>query len=120
LKTSWFNRFAVKQNIPDSVLRNAVERASAGLIDTDLGGGLILQRIARSGEGRRGGFRAIVLFRLEERAFFVFGFAKNERDNITKSEADGFRKLRSLLDLTDKQLNLMIQEEKFMEVCDND
>jgi hypothetical protein len=115
LKTRWFNRFAKKQNISDPVLREVVERACRGQIDADLGDGLIKQRIARSGEGRRGGFRVIIC-RFEERAFFVYGFSKNDRNNITESETEGFRKLYVLLDISDEQLRAMIEEQKLMEV----
>jgi hypothetical protein len=54
---------------------------------------VIKQRIARPNEGRSGGYRSIVLFRAGDRAFFVYGFAKNVRDNIGKRELDGFRML---------------------------
>ncbi|MCY3994976.1 MAG: type II toxin-antitoxin system RelE/ParE family toxin, partial [Rhodobacter sp.] len=36
------------------------------MIDADLGGGVIKQRIARRGGGRSGGFRTILLFRRGE------------------------------------------------------
>jgi hypothetical protein len=116
LKTSWFERFASKHNISDISLKEAVTRASNGLIDADLGGGLIKQRIARSGAGKRGGFRAVIICRFNERAFFVYGFAKNDRENITGAEVKGFLKLRLLLDLSDDQLDAMINEQKFTEV----
>ncbi len=71
----------------------AVARAEKGLIDADLGGGVIKQRIARPGEGRSGGLRSIVLFRSGDKAFFAFGFAKGARDNIRRDELMGFREL---------------------------
>jgi hypothetical protein len=120
LKTHWFDRFAKKQNISDLCLCDAIGRAERGQIDADLGGGLIKQRIAREGEGRRGGFRAIVIYRYGKRAFFVYGFSKNDRDNVSKPEMDGFRKLCNLLDIPDDQLNAMIEEQKFIEVSKGD
>ena len=116
LKTSWFERFASKHNISDTSLKEAVTRASNGLIDAGLGGGIIKQRIARSGAGKRGGFRAVSICRFNERAFFFYGFAKNDRDNITDAETEGFRELRFLLDLSDDQLDVMIKEQKSTEV----
>ena len=65
-----FARFANREGIPDGVLCDAVRRAGRGSTDADLGGGVIKQRIARKGQGRSGGFRAIVLFRRGERSFF--------------------------------------------------
>lgn len=92
-KTRPFARFARAENISDAVLIEAVERAAAGRIDADLGGGVIKQRIARRGGGKSDGFRTIVLFRRGERAFFVYGFAKSDRDNIGADELRAFRKL---------------------------
>jgi hypothetical protein len=67
-------------------LIEAIERAERGLIDADLGGGLIRQRVARPGKGRSGGYRTIIAFRTNNRAMFLFGFAKSELDNIGPKE----------------------------------
>jgi hypothetical protein len=50
-KTKWFARFARHELIADTSLREAIARAERGLIDADLGGGLIKQRVARKGQG---------------------------------------------------------------------
>jgi hypothetical protein len=91
-KNAWFERFCRKQGISDTVLIDAVRRAEAGQVDADLGGGVLKQRIARRGQGRSGGYRTIILFRKQHRAFFVYGFAKSERDNIDSDEKEAFRK----------------------------
>lgn len=88
-----FVRFAAREGIEDSALREAVTRAERGVIDADLGGGVIKQRVARQGQGRSGGFRTIVLFRRGERAFFVYGFAKSDRENFRRDELKAFRAL---------------------------
>lgn len=75
-KTNVFARFSRKQHIRDEALAEAIARAERGLIDADLGGGVIKQRIARPGGGKSGGFRAVVLFRTKVRAVFVYGFEK--------------------------------------------
>ena len=49
-------RFARKARITDAALLEAVSRAGRGLIDADLGGGVIKQRIARLKCGEVGGF----------------------------------------------------------------
>ncbi len=92
-KNKWFSRFARREKIEDAVLCEAVSNAEKGVIDADLGGGVIKQRIARLNEGKSGGYRSIVLFRTGENAFFVFGFAKSERDNIKEDELKGFKAL---------------------------
>ena len=90
-KTKWFVRFARKRDITDADLCVAITRATQGLIDADLGGGVMKQRIARPNEGRSGGFRSIVLFRSGDRAFFVYGFSKSAQDNIRTDELKGFK-----------------------------
>ena len=49
-KNGWFEKYARKEKIGDRALRDAIERAEAGLVDADLGGGLIKQRVARAGK----------------------------------------------------------------------
>jgi hypothetical protein len=92
-KTKWLARFARREGIADKSLREAIERAEIGLIDADLGGGLIKQRVARQGQGRSGGYRMIVGYRAKDRAVFLLGFAKNERENIEDGELPSLREL---------------------------
>jgi hypothetical protein len=98
-------------------LKDAIARAEKGFIDADLGGGVIKQRIARPGQGRSGGYRSVILFRKEELAFFVYGFAKSNRDNIEPDEVAGFRKLaKGYLALSEKQIATMLKDERLKEV----
>ena len=90
-------RFARKAGIADAALCEAIWDAERGLIAADLGGGVIKQRIARPGQGKSGGFRMLIAFRAGVRAFFVHGFAKNERENIEKEELAALKKLASEL-----------------------
>lgn len=92
-KTKWLARFARREGIADKSLREAIERAESGLIDADLGGGLIKQRVARKGQGRSGGYRMIVGYRMRDRAVFLFGFAKNERENVEDNELLSLREV---------------------------
>ncbi len=92
-KTKAFARFADREELEDAALCEAVRRAGKGLIDADLGGGVIKQRIARKGGGRSGGFRTIVLFHRGALAFFVYGFAKSDRENLRRDELITYRVL---------------------------
>ena len=85
-KTRTFARFVRKEKMRDAKLIEAVTRAEQGLVDANLGGNIIKQRVARRGQGRRGGYRTLIAFRSGEVAIFMFGFAKNERDNIESDE----------------------------------
>lgn len=89
--TRGVERFARRQRIADASLGEAIERAERGIIDADLGGGLIKQRVARPGQGRSGGFRMIVAYRAAERAVFLYAFAKSDRDNIDDDELEALR-----------------------------
>ncbi len=90
-KTRWTTRFTRREQIGDKSLREAIERAERGIIDADLGGGLIKQRVARQGQGRSGGYRMIVIYRAKERAVFLYGFAKNDRENIEDDQLQTMR-----------------------------
>ena len=116
-KSRWFQRFVRKERILDAALREAVARAERGQIDADLGGGVIKQRIARPGQGRSKGYRTIVLFRRGVRAFFVYGFAKSQRANISNDEEEQFKEAsKHVLALTEKQLAELLRRGDFVEV----
>lgn len=109
-----------KERISARALRHVVERACQGLIDADLGGGVIKQRIARVGAGRSSGYRAIILFVKDERAFLVYGFSKSAVSNISPAEEKQFRTLaRHVLALTDWQLSKLLESGQFEEVANN-
>ena len=92
-KNKPFIRFARKCEIADADLCRSVDAANRGLIDADLGSGVIKQRIARRGSGKSGGFRTLIVFRNLDRAIFVHGFAKNDTDNISPDELKALKKL---------------------------
>lgn len=116
-KNAWFERFAKKQKLDDAALRDAIQRAEQGLIDADLGGGVIKQRVARPGQGKSGGYRTIILYRQKHRAFFVYGFAKSQQSNISDDERAAFKQAaQHILDLSEDHLVEMIQKGQFSEV----
>ena len=116
-KNAWFVRFARRADLCDEQLQQVLAQASRGLIDADLGGGVIKQRIARPGEGKSGGYRTIVLYRHGERAFFVYGYAKSCEANIRQADLLQFRKMASLvLSLSDEDLALAVKHGVFEEV----
>ena len=93
--TKLFAKFARRERIADKSLTDAIERAGKGLVDADLGGGVIKQRVARQGQGRSGGYRTLIAYRSGDFAVFMFGFAKNERDNIDADELEALRIIAS-------------------------
>ena len=116
-KIKGFARFQRRERITDKSLAEAVLGAERGLIDADLGGGLIKQRVARPGQGKSGGFRTLIAFRRGERAVLLFGFAKNERANIDDDELDEWRQVgRTYLELDDKGVEAAIAANELTEV----
>ena len=116
-KNAWFGRFARKRKISEEVIWDAVDRAEKGLVDADLGGGMIKQRIARPGEGTSKGYRSIVLYRKGDKAFFVYGFPKSDLGNIRGDEEEQFKKAAKLiLALSDDQIRQLIENGQFEEV----
>jgi hypothetical protein len=117
LKSKWFDRFARKECISNATLLKAIARAEAGLIDADIGGGVIKQRVARPGESSSGGYRVIVYFRRGNLAVFMYGFAKSDRGNIDRAEEREFREAaKVVLGLTGNQLDDLVAKGDFIEV----
>ena len=117
----WFAKFAAKEKISDASLADAVHRAESGLIDADLGSGLIKQRIARQGGGKSGGFRSILIFRSGERAIFVFAFAKSDKANLGAAELKVYRKASTImLELGEDQIEMEVEAGRLVEVEDDE
>ncbi len=120
-RTRWFDRFARRERIADTLLLDAVARAERGLVDADLGGGVVKQRVARPGQGRSGGYRTIILLKAGTRAVFAYGFAKSDRGNIRDDELVALRALAvELLGYDDEALEKAVTAEALMEVRRND
>ena len=120
-KTKWVGRFTRRERIRDSDLAEAVRRAGRGLIDADLGGGIIKQRVARAGQGRSGGFRMLLAYREGHRAVFLYGFAKSERENIADDELETLREIGAVWLAADAQrITKAIKENALQEVRDDD
>lgn len=116
-KGAWFAKFASKERISDAALCDAIDRADHGLIDADLGSGLIKQRVARDGEGKSGGFRTLIYFRKGERAIFAFGFAKSERANIDVEELASLKKAaRQMLGFAESDIEALVKIGRLTEV----
>ncbi len=116
-KNTWFTRFAKREKISDDALCKAVSEAEKGIVAADLGGQVIKQRVARPGQGKSGGYRTIIIFRQGDKSFFVYGFAKSDRDNIDKAELEVFRQAAiHLLALDDEQLAILLENGALTEV----
>ena len=119
LKTRFFHRWALRADLPDTALRTAVQEIEQGLIDGDLGGGVLKKRVGVPGRGKSGGARVVLATNKRDRWFFVFGFLKNQRANISPRELEALRELaRDLLDLNEKQIDAQTKSGALEEVID--
>lgn len=115
-KTRNFRRWQRKTELSDGMLYKAVEEMAKGLVDADIGGGVVKKRIGLPGRGKRGSARTLVVTNRNDLWFFVFGFAKNERSNINSKELAGLREIavdllaRSNRELDDAVANRALQE----------
>lgn len=116
-KVKPFARFQRRERIGDAALCAAVDDAEAGLVEADLGGGLIKQRIARPGQGKRGGYRTVIAYRRAGLAVFLLGFAKSARANIDTDELAALkRQAAAILALTDDRIEALIEDDTLTEV----
>lgn len=94
-----------------------MQRAESGLIDADLGGGVVKQRVARPGQGKSGGYRTLILFRRGDRAIFAFGFAKNAQANISKTDLVLLKDAAAeALGWDDEELNRLVASGTLVEI----
>ncbi len=115
-KTKGFGRFARKEGIRDQKLAEAVREIAMGLHDGDLGAGLIKKRLARAGEGKRGGYRTIIVYRKGSRAVFLYGFAKSDQENLEPEELREYQKAaRAYLHLREADIGKVLEEVNYGE-----
>ena len=93
LTTKWFKKWAKKSKLKDKDLLETIENLKDGLSTVDLGSNLFKVRVKRENSGKSSGFRTIIVYKENERAVFLYGFGKNEKENITKTELHYFKKL---------------------------
>jgi hypothetical protein len=117
-KTRHFSRWMRKTELTDSTLCQAVTEMTTGLIDADLGGGVVKKRVALAGRGKRGGARTLVATNKGNRWFFVYGFEKNDRANIADDELEALRDIaHELLARTGSQLDEAVKDGSLQEIC---
>jgi len=106
-----FDKWAIDSGVSQSVLLQAATEALAGQVDGDLGGFLFKKRIARVGGGKSGGFRTILCFRKanSDRIFFLYGFPKNDKGNISAREEKSLKLVgKFLVNVTEAQLDALV------------
>lgn len=116
-----FAKFAEKQHIDDSTLIEVIQRAELGLIDANLGNGIIKQRIARKGQGKFGGFRTLIFYRLNGNHFFVAGFAKNDQENLSEADLTDLKALaKEFAQYSQEQIAILLETKGLIEVTQHE
>jgi len=117
-KTRHFSRWMRKRRLLDAALCEAVSEMRRGLVDADLGGSVVKKRVALPGRGKRGGARTLVVTNKVDRWFFLFGFEKSERPDVSAKELQAVQAVAAdLLQLASKELDALIGTGALQEIC---
>lgn len=117
LKTRTFNRWLRKTLLTDAALLKAIDEMEQGLVDADLGGNLYKKRVALPGRGKSGSTRTLIATNRQDRWFFMFGFEKNDKENITQAELAYLQEVAQIfLGYSSDELQLAIDKGEFLEV----
>lgn len=111
IKTKHFDKWAIKNQVSDESLNIAAKEIAIEIYEANYGGGVIKKRVANKGRGKSGSTRTIVAFKKGKHCFFIFGFEKNAKSNISSNEEKAFKIVaRSLLAYSDVEINKLIEE----------
>jgi hypothetical protein len=106
-------RFTRKFDIPDKGIWDVVRTQP----DADLGGGLYKYRIARPGEGSRGGGRVLIALKIGSRAILMFAWKKKDMENIKSNELKAYRNVAKLyLGYSDSQMTKLVKDRVLVEI----
>ncbi len=120
-KARWFAKWAKSEGVSDQALLNAVDEIAGGLVGSNLGGYVYKKRIALPGRGKSGGARTLIAYNKGDMIFFVYGFTKNEKENIHIKELQALKFYASeLLIYTKIELEVAVKAEKLIEVIRNE
>jgi len=115
--TKQFAKWASKQNIPEDELSSALSEVEDGSFEANLGGNIYKKRVRFKGQGKSGSGRTIICYKKDDRAIFVHGFAKNEKDNLSTKELHAFKEFAKILfGLNPQQISIAIENGDFIEV----
>lgn len=115
LITKWFKKWSKKSNIDFNDLNDSILNLELGLSAARLGNNLYKVRVKRKDSGKSSAFRTIIVYKENEIAIFLYGFKKNEKDNVNSTELKYLMKLgNDLISLNNRELNkLMINNMLF-------
>lgn len=120
-KFKQFSRWAKKEDIDDGSLCKAVKEIKDGILDANLGGGLLKKRVARRGQGKRGGYRTLIASNMGTRWIFIFGFSKTDQENISARELRTLKEISKMyLCFSDEQVEAALRDGALTEVIEDE
>jgi hypothetical protein len=112
-----FKKWAKDEGLTDSDLLSVITEMEQGLVDNNLGGNVYKKRVKLEGRGKRGGARTIIAYKTKDKAFFIVGFVKSEKDNINSTEEQALKRFaKELFGYTDEQLKKALTAEELSEI----
>ena len=116
-KTRVFERWMQTIDLSDDLLVIAVHERERGLIDADWSGGVFKKRIALPNRGKSASVRTLIATNKNDRWFFMLGFEKNQRDNISEKERLFLKDFAAdLLKMSDDRLVNSIKSKNLLEI----
>ncbi|BCA94885.1 addiction module toxin RelE [Legionella antarctica] len=117
IKTKLFAKWAIKNDVSNKSLVDAANEIASDNYEANYGGGVIKKRVANKGRGKSGSVRTIVAFKKKNHCFFVFGFEKNAKSNISSNEEKAIKIIaKALLANSEEELNNLIKDGSLEEV----
>lgn len=116
-----FGKWASREGVTDNVLGQVVAEMERGLVGVNLGGQVFKKRVALSGRGKSSGMRTLLAYRISSKAFFIYGFAKNVKDNIRPRELKALKASADIfLSYNNEELNQAVKAGALVEVISNE
>jgi len=114
LKSKWFAKWAKKNKIKDSDLIFTIGNLMQNKSTVNLGSNLYKVRIAKPSKGKSGGYRTLIVYMQGNRSIYIYGFDKNEKDNLSKEELKDFRELsKTLSKITIKEIDRVVANKTY-------
>jgi hypothetical protein len=107
-----------KTELTDQSLCDAVVEMTQGLLDGNLGGNVFKKRVGLANKGKRSSARTIIATNQGSKWFFVFGFEKNDKSNISKHELEVLQDLaKDFLGINQTQIDEAVAKGTLEEIC---
>ena len=120
-KIKEFSKWAAQEGLTDNVLQQAVAEMERGLSGVNLGGQVFKKRVALRGRGKSSGLRTLLAYRIGSKAFFIYGFAKNVKDNVSPRELKALKAAAEIyLNYNNEELNRAVKSGVLIEVTSDE